>query len=403
MTKKDVSPSKIQVAYDGLFGLFVVFVVCDFMIANLVLLALAPLFIVRLKENRSVFIEKIKQPAFLVFFTLLVYAYLRLFFAGSLDEKIFRLLILPLLVMLFSFQVRRWNYIYFGFIGAAFIMSLLGLFKIVRRYLYHGIFDMTSGPEINDLLIVQRPFLGFILVTACLLSFYFSFFFKKYRVFFYCLTVFFAIYIVIVSARMAFLSLGFIAVLYLLLYSKGRVFKKIVSISALALGFGVLVFFTPSLSNRFAINQNFETIQNHIKDYEPRITIWECGFGILSKTDFNVFFGIGSQEKIVEELVTCYAGIEDNLARRDYFIAERFHLHNQFIDAYAMFGGIGLALLVAYFSILLFKNKNYFIPTALLISLLNFCMVDLVFYFQIGIYLFAILSVFCLNFKHASS
>lgn len=403
MMARSVSQSNIQMTYDGLFGLFVVFVVCDFMIANLVMLALAPLFLFRLKEYKSEILEKIKQPAFVVFFTFVFYAYLRLVIIGSFDEKIFRLLILPLLVMLLSFQIKEWNYSYLGFIGAAFVMSLWGLFNIVHRYMYDGIYDMTSGSIINELLIVQRPFLGFILVTACLLSIHFSNLLIKYRFIFYFLAVFFASYIVIISARMAFLSIVFIGVLYLLFYSKVGVFKKLISTAVFVSGFGLLVFLTPSLSNRFVLNERFETIQNQLKDYEPRVTIWECGFGIISKADFNVLFGIGSQEEIVEAMVACYAGIQDNLSRRDYFIAERFHLHNQFLDTYAMFGLIGLVLFISYFALIFLKNKSSFIPTAILVSILSFCMVDLVFYFQIGIYLFAILSVFCLNFKQASS
>ena len=77
--------------------------------------------------------------------------------------------------------------------------------------------------------------------------------------------------------------------------------------------------------------------------------------------------------------------IEDD-KKKAWFIAKKYNVHNQFFDLY-LGAGIGALILFSLAIILLFtRNRKSFFPSALLVTLICFAMVENVFHRQIGAY-----------------
>jgi len=118
--------------------------------------------------------------------------------------------------------------------------------------------------------------------------------------------------------------------------------------------------------------------------WELRTEVWKCAQRISSDAGLIADgFGFhGTKDK----LVTCYSNhIEDNY-KRNLFVAERHNTHNQFVDIYFNWGIIAVLLFVVWMVWVFLNNRKHFIPTAYLIVLASYCMVEDVFHRQIGAY-----------------
>ena len=82
----------------------------------------------------------------------------------------------------------------------------------------------------------------------------------------------------------------------------------------------------------------------------------------------------------------CYENTIEEKSKRNWFIAQRYNTHNQYIDIYLGSGIIALALMITGILILLIKNRRQFFPTALMVTFIAFALVENVFHRQIGAY-----------------
>ncbi|MEL6810842.1 MAG: O-antigen ligase family protein, partial [Bacteroidota bacterium] len=118
--------------------------------------------------------------------------------------------------------------------------------------------------------------------------------------------------------------------------------------------------------------------------WELRTKVWKCVAHIHSEQGLIVS-GFGYDET-KNKLVACYEQQIKETNKKEQFITSRYNTHNQFVDIYFNWGIVALALFLLFLGVVFIKNRKQFMPTAFLIVLVSYCMVENVFHRQIGSY-----------------
>lgn len=300
-----------------------------------------------------------------------------------------KILIVPLVYIL-SIPIKNKKLPLFGFFIGATLLMLISYFRILNYVVINEGFDFSVGKFINEILLGDRPYVGFVYVLGSLLSIYFYIHLSnsKLKFLFLITLVFFVILILLISARLSMISLFSVALISFFYTTKWKIPFSILLVLTVSIIF--LIKFNPNFIDRFysGFKQDKYTFEK-MMIMEPRYHIWDCALEIAKEE--NVFWkGIGYQNSI-DYLVDCFKS-HDNFRseeHRQYFIDSRFNSHNQFIGIY-LSSGIFALLLFTFFFILNFvkTRKNYF-AFALLMSLFLFCIVENLLSRQMGCLLFA--------------
>lgn len=290
-----------------------------------------------------------------------------------------------LVIVLLSLPVK--NYI---IIIKAFVFSSLTLLAVssVNLILYaktSDSFDFTLGEHINDLLLGERPYLGMIYVaSACICWFLASKTSGLFRFLWYFISLVFIVFVAVISARMALVSLFILLFGAVFYYKKGL--KTAVGITGgiLVLGF-LLVSLNENLKNRFFIASGKDFVLSEKLVHEPRYHIWECAFGLDQNTT-SFFLGKGFKQTETE-LVSCYEtrGKFYTADQQQWFIKKRFNTHNQYLGVYYCMGAIAFLCFIGFLFFTLAENRKNHYATALVILLLLFLLSENLIYRQIGI------------------
>ena len=86
------------------------------------------------------------------------------------------------------------------------------------------------------------------------------------------------------------------------------------------------------------------------------------------------------------DLAVCYDNTIKDEKKKQWFIKQEYNVHNQFFDIYLAAGVGALVLFSLAILILFIRNRKSFYPSALLVTLVCFAMVENVFHRQIGAY-----------------
>ncbi|MDC1379122.1 O-antigen ligase family protein [Algibacter sp.] len=280
-----------------------------------------------------------------------------------------------------------------SFVFGVMLALVISVIKIITYTNQTGAFLFSIGNEINQTLVAERVYLGFMAV----LSFIFSVeLYKKQTKFKKALHLFNVVFtfcfILLISARMALLSI-ILVVFYQLLFLKK--YKLIVLyvfgfIFLISLAFKINI----NLKNRFLFKDKNQSFTENVIKWEPRIAIWNCAAQIyLNDPDYNKIIGYGSFLKTKKALKNCYkVTIKDKL-KRNWFIQSKFNTHNQFLDVLISTGYIVFLLFLGLFMESFSRNyKNRYLISLLLVLFL-FGMVENFFHRQIGVYLFALILI----------
>lgn len=267
-------------------------------------------------------------------------------------------------------------------------------------FLRHRILPFSNTAEVNELLLLERPYIGFIAVLGLLLAIERVFISIKFKYFWIINSVLLFLFIILISARISIITLFFVATIYLFFYAKISLIKKVASLISFIVFFGLIVATNKNISERFFIKSNLEESLKVASDYEPRIVIWNCAFSMTQKSDFNSFIGFDGYSTVSDNFLDCYSNTIENVSKKEYFLSEKFNSHNQFIDFYLIGGLIGLALFVAFFIKLFLEVRENFFQTAIVASFLLFFCVENIFYRQFGCYL---VGIFILTLSHVKN
>lgn len=376
---------KKNIIYEYLITLLILTLSFSKALPNIILGVLVFIFSISLFYKR-VIIEKKHYKNF--FFLLLVY----LVIIKSLNYVIFdeltslgRLIIIIIIPILFH-QIPK-NKIIISFISMVLLAMFIASIRIGLFYLNNNSLPFSNNSEVNDLLFIERPYMGFVCLINTLLSLYMIKETPKHKHLFLLISLFSSFFIFFIVARLSIITIVFLLITFLLFYLQLSLFKK-----GLILFLGTSIIFIAlfnykNLTNRFFLKANLETI----KDYEPRIVIWPCTIEIINSDDFNLFFGAKSNNWIESQLTQCYSNKIENASKKQWFVKSRFNSHSQFIDIFMEAGIIGLALFLFFIFYLLIYSRTNFYTFAIAFSIILFFILENVLYRQFGCYVLAIL------------
>ncbi len=355
---------------------------------NVMLIILSVLFLINFDSK----IFKINYSAKTILLVLLLYLTIKSLFYGNLpfDFKIYKglLLLLWISVLLYKIEdIKTLKLVVLMSINACILVSL---FLIARFYFQTGILPFSNTAEVNNLLLLERPYIGFVAVLGFLIAIEKAISFSNWRWIYSINSLALLAFIILISARISIITIFFIAGIYFLFYFKTKWYKKILCALSLLILFLIIVVSNKNISERFFIKSDFEKSMQEASDYEPRIVIWHCAYDMTQNNEFNRITGFEGYQIIKNNFLSCYESSIENESKKQYFLSEKFNSHNQFIDLYLVGGILALLLFIVFFVKLFYEVKNDFIATSIVISFLFFFLVENIFYRQFGCYLFGI-------------
>tara|TARA_R110002020_G_scaffold410898_1_gene620598 strand:+ start:407 stop:1576 length:1170 start_codon:yes stop_codon:yes gene_type:complete len=312
------------------------------------------------------------------------------------DLKFTQKIASTLLPVILFLPIKYTNNLKISLIISVLCCILYSLFQICIYYINSGSFEFSSGGVINEILPVERLYLGFICVLSVVLSISLL---RKNQVKYRCLY-----FNILLCSIFVFLIVSRIAVILLLILFFIQIFytryrRKFAMFFFLFIAVATIAFTTnKNLNQRFFYSQSTQKQKGYIellKQWEPRFLIWDCSYNIITTNDIWIT-GLGFS-KTKDYLVSCYKEVVKQDRRRKYFVESRFNTHNQFIDFWLSAGVLSTIIFMCFFAFLFLKNRKLFFQTALILSLLLFSSVENIFHRQLGCYLFGIILVFLVN------
>ncbi|MEK6492432.1 O-antigen ligase family protein [Myroides odoratimimus] len=372
--------------------IYLAFLLFDLKIVNIVLPLVFITSFLNYKDGLIEFKDYFRENKGVIFMllALIFYQLLIAFLGDDLGDK--RIGFLGLLITSFIclFKVTNVHFLCKTIIFVVFGLILGGGFNIYNYFISSDEFNMSTGGHIDPMLIVARPYLGFILNIGIILSlFMFSKIKSKVRYIYLGAALLFVCYMVFIAIRIQLVSLACIGIIYYVFYNKMKVLYKF-GLLILLLSFSIgIVSVSPTLRNRFEVDTLIGTnVIDKLAEKEPRIIIWRCASSIAKEKDFSPIVGVGNIGIIDKKLAQCYDDSTHGNKMRQYFLDALFNTHNQFIEYYLLSGTIGVVLLLSLFVRTALRVRKSFFSIGLLVCLFNFCFVENLLDRQLGAYLF---------------
>ncbi len=300
------------------------------------------------------------------------------------------------LVLLFI-PIQDYKKLNNAIIFSSLIAILYSVFNILVLIKNTGTFDFGNNANPLTTLLIDRLYLGVLSVFSILISYKnITTKFSTYNKWYLTNIIINVLFIILIAARMALLTIIFLAILRLFykLPNRSVIFKTLVGLAIVIIAAFAL---NDNLQTRFFYktpnNQNLSLVDKTLQ-VEPRIIIWECSYQIAQAKE-AIFSGL-SFKGTKEALMDCYKSIDMQEERRGWFLFRKYNSHNQYIDIYLSAGIIALLLFVLGLGYLWFKHKKEFFPTALIITIILFGLVENYFHRQIGAYYFGIILMYVL-------
>jgi O-antigen ligase len=319
----------------------------------------------------------------------------------DLEQKV-PLLVMPLIFMLSpAIEKRHFHLTLLSFVGITTVLCLLSF----RNGFYFGF----KNVQWYDSLLVHRPYLGMycvfsIFICIDLLKDILS---PKYRYVLFLLIIFNAVYLVILFAKMAIISLVVLAITYSFLHN---IFNKNYRLAISISGFCFLCILYLGLFNEKGNTivkkvMTFDTFDwdNYIpvvvNSMNLRFTNWSCSAEVLSENK-NWLYGAGTGDT-QQLLLNCYA---EKAGNDSVFYIERYNSHNNFLTVWLHLGLFPLIFFIVhflYFIYFYFINKNL-LGIIFTFGIMLFCLTESVFEVQKGIIFYAFFQSLLIC-AHASS
>lgn len=310
-----------------------------------------------------------------------------------------RLILIPIIITL-SLPITNHQFPILGFLMGTLGIAIFSSINLINFYLETGSFNFSVGSEINEILLGDRPYLGFLYVISVLLCIHLLRIYKSIYIKFFLglLALFFIFILFIVSARLSILTL-ILLLLSSFFYIKNKM-KVILTIMSLVLVIPTLLYFNTNMKNRFfmGFKQEEASISKAMK-MEPRYHIWDCYTNLgWNKTVPLLGFGYVQTE---EKLVNCYKESSGflNIDQKKWFVESKFNTHNQFFNFHLASGLFAALAFIGFFWKWFEKSRKTFIRFGLFLTVFLFCVLENVLSRQMGTMMFAIVLVFDLFVK----
>jgi O-antigen ligase len=348
-----------------------------------VLLAAFP-FVVR----KSDFVKLKKAPT-LLFGLFLVYIAVNSWLTGTFetDFNIIKKLFLTGALVLLYIPVNDFQKVNRAIVYSSIAAILFSAVNIVIYVNTGGSLEFGSSPSFIEALLIDRIYLGFLCVLSILISYASltdNFHPKnRYHVASIMVNVVFVFFIV------SKITILLLIVLLLLRQMYGAQIKRRLAITLGSLIiFAVAIVFVKFKTDDTVEDSTFVNTANALVveslTWELRQVVWECAER-LARDENLPWSGYGFQNT-KKKLINCYSQTIEISEKREQFISNRYNTHNQFIDFYLSSGFLGVALFTLIIGWLALLNYKSFFYTALLVTLVGYCLIENIFHRQMGAY-----------------
>lgn len=363
-------------------------------IPNIVMIALLVLFpfIVTKKD-----FKKLLKREIILFSCLIFYVAINsfLFQDFSNDIAIISKIGSTLLLVILFIPIEKTENLIKTLVALVALAMIISLYHLYFFYMKEGVFNFSFGSAINDVLIIDRLYLGFLCVLSIISSFaLIGNKYNEYNRWYFANIVLCVVFVLLISSRIAIILLLLLFLLKIF-YSKSKKEYGLFFLGVIAL---VIFAFmaNKNLNERFFYTHSTQKQKSYIDlviQWEPRVVIWECNYAIATNEKPGLK-GLGFY-KTRDFLEACYSEVINVEKRKNYFIQSRFNPHNQYIDFYLSTGVIGLLLFIALLGTLLRHRKSYY-KVSLLLTIAVFAFIESLFQRQLGAYLFAVVLILIL-------
>lgn len=277
-----------------------------------------------------------------------------------------------------------------AFVLGVCVSILISTTSILIFWIQHQNLPLSSGSQVNQLLAINRPYLGIFVVTS-LFIFLKNIRLKLWSKKLYLVALIMLSFLIFISARLAILlSLFVVSIHFINLFKQNK--KKLVLFLLGSLGVISVSIFNPIMLKRFKIDDGFKIDLERTLDFEPRYVIYPCNYDIFKKG--IPFFGFSGERELQSKLNHCYTENIEKEGKLAYFIREEFHTHNAFVNITFQGGWIAL-LLFTFITTYPFFGKKYTYETKLMLFLVVcFLMVENVMHTKHGSTFFGLFAMF---------
>ena len=379
---------RIDNIFDVVFSILLFSLSISMAIPNLVLAVL--FFVFLFKRDKIKVVKWYTKLLFIV----VIYIFLKALFFNALVENfsIYKHFLVVLVLSFLIYNIKNIATVIKGSIFGVFLGVMVALFKISNFYFIHKVLPFGNTVEVQDLLLIHRPYFGFMcLITIVLIDVLLpKINSKKEKIFYVIIGFIIAVFMYIIVARLSL----FLLIIYLIIktinYLKLSLVKSVLGfLTIFILMFGAFSL-NKNIKNRLHIEASYSETIKVLKNQEPRFVIWDCFFSQINNKNFNVYFGYNNRKSIQEELNGCYKERIDNVSKRYYYVDTEFNTHNQFFDIFLEGGILGLSLFLALFMFLVYSFRENFNASFILLSFILFFIFENLFHRQLGAYLFGI-------------
>jgi len=339
---------------------------------------------------------KIKKLPFFIFCAFALYLVLNAFFSGRFSENfgVINKVVLGLALFILYLPVRGIKKVNKTIMLSALAAILFSLYSIVVIINETGIFNIGNPLRSTGTLVIDRLYLGFLCVCSIVISFAsMTKSYSEHNKYYLANGIINILFVLFIVSRYAIVALLLILLLKQL-YGNKKVLKTGLVIIGIAFIGLVSYQLKDTLTKRFLYAEDYTTNASLIKNeksFDQREQIWTC-FSTIAKKRGILFSGLGFQGT-KETLQSCYSAKILDFEIREWFLKKKYNTHNQFMDFYLSTGVFSLLLIVILCGVMFFKNRKHFIPTAFLIMMISFGMIENFFHRQIGAYYFGFILI----------
>lgn len=288
------------------------------------------------------------------------------------------ILIIPILIFLIiknKNQLKKGAYIFIGFSILALLASLYQLYILNPSTFY--ILDTECSKEAT---IIQHPYFGILQLIALLFTIAFCNF-KKNKILFILLFLFFTLGVIVSTARIAYFLYIILISVYSIQFFKKRI--ALLVLFVLVAAFSFLFVTNETIQHKITRSLNFET--------SPRLRIWNNSYLVLKNSE-TPFLGIGIGDYYLKKEDPYWLrGYVDDLGG-NYRGLIGYDSHSQYFEFILLNGVIGLLFIMSlvYLFIIILKNFNFF-TFSLLIVIVVFASTETILNRQYGVVLYSFL------------
>ena len=340
--------------------------------------------------------KKLLIKPLLVLVLFFVYLLANSFFQETINQDIgiINKMMIPIGLVLLYLPISDFNKLKKAIVFSSFIVIVFTLVQFMVLINNDAEVSLLFFQETVDALLIDRVYIGLLCVLSILIS-YISLK-KKYHpdnVYYLISIIISVFYIFLIMSKTAIILLIVVTLLRQFYGPKIKIRLLVTFMALLIISLFGYFKYQDTIEKSINTKNNISEIKYNESNMPLgyRTIIWKCAANISGKSP-NKIFGIGFKETS-NQLIDCYSNeITDPITKHN-FVSKKFNTHNQYADFYISSGLISLILFLLVLIYLIIKYHKQFFPTALLITIILFGLVENYFHRQVGAYYFGFVLV----------